>query len=251
MSASSRISTALAVVMAVAILSVATGASSAQAQTPARVGDTMVLQYTFSGLDQFALQDAETGAEIRSSIVSEIQRRNTLNEKLTSDWYKLERAASRAESFNPLLKIRGRRAVENQNLLSNLIEQNQKALAKLSEISEFARGKARLTNAQLKKLSTFMFVEEFKLSKKSDHMRFTTRQEQLRNAAAAVHVGEPLRPTARLARGIQILKGRWGLVAVGAFGSFAISGYTMYADSKAEKAEADYYLVYDDRVVAQ
>ncbi len=241
----------LLIVFALTMMAAVCGTSTAQAQTPARIGDTMVLQYTFSGIDQFALQDAETGAEIRTSIVNEIQRRNTLNEKLTSDWHKLERAASRAESLNPLLKNRGRRAVENQGLLVHLIEQNQKALAKLSEIAEFSRGKSRLTAAQLKKLSSFMFVEEIKLTKKSDYLRFTARQEELRNSMAAVHVGEPLKPTTLLARGVRILRTKWGVLAVGALGSFAISGYEMYANSKAEKAESDYYLVYDDRIVAQ
>lgn len=213
-----------------------------------RVGDNVVLQYSFSQIDQFALINDEVRTEISNSVVNESHRRLKIQEDLAEKFQKFEKAASRIQSLNPLLRRSAARAQVNQALLTAAMKENQQALKTLGEIADFSRKKTRLTAAQRTKLASYNFVEEIQLRGKNDFVKASSRISNLNESLAVVSAADPIPAQGLMAKGFRIVRTKKGVMALGVLASVALYGYDIYAASQSDKAENDFHdvLVYDE-----
>lgn len=223
------------------------GANSLQQSKTWRVGDTISIQYAFSGIDRASLDKPDVRAEISSSIARETESIESRRETLVEQWESYEKAASRAGSLNPLRRWKGTSALEYQNGLSELIEINDLQQSRLAELSEVVASGQRLNAEQMRVLSSYVFSEQFKIKKKSDILSATSRLERLKLSQASFETTAQ-KSNSKLARGVRLLRTKWGLLGLGVLGSFAVTGYEIYSVSKSQETEESYYLIYDDQV---
>ena len=243
-----RIKTAIAFAI---LLAVSFGAGKAMAAgKPAwRIGDSVVLQYSFDQIDEFALVNNDLRTEISNSVVNETHRRLEIQNDLNEKFQRFEKSAARIESRNPLLRRSAAKAQVNQALLSAAMKENQQALKTLSEIADFSRKKGRLTVKQRNKLGSYNFVEEIRLSGKSDFVKATSRITSLNDSKAVVSAADAVPAKGLMAKGFRIVRTKKGVMALGVLASVAMYGYDVYAASQADKAENDFHdvLVYDEK----
>lgn len=231
----------LFVIVAVAI----TGAHAAEAQVNApsrmpRAGENVAIQYRFSHADEFTLTNPSTGDHVLDSTRRELARLEMEKTDLLAKSARLQSAASRAGSSNPLLNRRGVRADYRLSMLQSGLSQNTRAAANVQRISELARQRSRLVGSDLRFLREHVFTEELVTRNSRELAQVTHRIRSINNSTAVLLAADPVPAATLTGRGLRLIRSPKGVVMIGVVASLALGGYQYYAEYRAEHAADNY-----------
>jgi hypothetical protein len=226
-------------------------AVSLEKMKSAKVGEEIVLQYSFAQADSTALLNAEVRNYLLHEIYAEVARLNETKVALDLKEVAAEKKASRSGLMNLVTGLKARGAADELTYLNSLQKANAASLEAAMALGEVVTEGGILDEKELALLQGYNFSERYDLKKKRDLETLTSRIESL-NSGLALITGFDNVSTKSGPRVLRFAKTKRGMLAIMTALSLVGSAANFYIETH-DGAQDDFHdvLVYDDRTAGQ